>query len=171
MLLLAQSVTLSSILTVATSRSQPARSTITLALYSMIRYYRLQGQPIALPRQRFTRTGRSYKPAAYTKRKEADVFILRSSHLGDAIDGPIKMVIEFFHKRPKRLLRAKDSSNPIPKDKRPDIDNLSKHVLDCMQSANVIKDDGLVWHLTCIDMYCAKDEEPHTLITIRTNNG
>jgi Holliday junction resolvase RusA-like endonuclease len=134
----------------------------------MIRHYRLQGQPVALPRQRFTRTGRSYKPASYMKRKEADVFILRSSHLGDAIDGPIKMVIEFFHKRPKRLLRAKDSSNPIPKDKRPDIDNLSKHVLDCMQSANVIKDDGLVWHLTCIDMYCAKDEEPHTQITIRT---
>tara|TARA_R100000773_G_C4221240_1_gene120306 strand:- start:943 stop:1356 length:414 start_codon:yes stop_codon:yes gene_type:complete len=136
----------------------------------MIRHYRLQGQPIALPRQRFTRTGRSYKPASYMKRKEADVMILRSAHLGDAIGQPIKMVIEFFHERPKRLMRKKDSYDAIPKNTRPDIDNLSKHVLDCMQSANVIKDDGLVWHLTCIDMYCAKDEEPHTLITIRGTN-
>ena len=104
----------------------------------MIRQYRLTGQPIALPRQRFTRTGHSYKPAPYMKRKEADVLILRSSHLGDAIGGPIKMVIEFFHKRPKRLLRAKDRSSPIPKDKRPDIDNLSKHVLDVLQVAKVM---------------------------------
>ena len=133
----------------------------------MIRHYRLKGQPIALPRQRFTRTGHSYKPASYMKRREADVLILRSSHLGDAIGEPIKIVIEFFHKRPKRLMRLKDSPNAIEKDTRPDIDNLSKHVLDALQAANVIKDDGLVWHLTCIDMYCAKDEEPHTLITIR----
>ena len=136
----------------------------------MIRHYRLQGQPIALPRQRFTRTGRSYKPAAYMKRKEADVLILRSSHFGDAIGQPIKMLIEFFHKRPKRLMAKKYSEHPINKQTRPDIDNLAKHICDALQSANVIKDDGLIWHLTCIDMYCAKDEEPHTLITIRETN-
>ena len=136
----------------------------------MVRHYRIQGQPIALPRQRFTRSGRSYKPAAYVKRKEADVAILKASHLGSPIDGPIKMVIEFFHQRPKRLMRAKDSPLAIPKATRPDIDNLSKHVLDVLQAAKVIKDDGLVWHLTSIDNYCAKGEEPYTTITIRETN-
>ena len=136
----------------------------------MVRHYRIQGQPIALPRQRFTRSGHSYKPSAYVKRKEADVAILKASHLGSPIDGPIKMVIEFYHQRPKRLMRAKDSTPAIPKATRPDIDNLSKHVLDALQAANVIKDDGLIWHLTCIDNYCAKGEQPHTLITIRETN-
>lgn len=137
---------------------------------SMVRHYRIQGKPIALPRQRFTRSGHSYKPAAYVKRKEADVAILRASHLGSAIDGSIRMVIEFYHQRPKRLMRAKDSPSAIPKATRPDIDNLSKHVLDVLQEANVIKDDGLVWHLTSIDNYCAKGEQPCTLITIRETN-
>ena len=132
----------------------------------MTRHYLLPGQPVSLPRQRFNRhTGRSYKPTPYLKRAQKDRCILKAAHLGAPLDGPVKIWIEFHHKRPQRLLRKADPEEDMPRPHRPDIDNLCKHVLD-VSNGILYVDDARVTSLSASDRYCAKGVQPHTTITM-----
>ena len=131
----------------------------------MKRHYMLPGQPIALPRQRFTRHGRSYKPASYLKESNDRRFILKQAHMGSLIDGPVSVTLEFYSKRPQRLMRKGDPDKPILKPTRPDVDNLCKAALDHM-TGTVIADDALVVRLSAADYYCDKNEQPYTTIIV-----
>ena len=73
----------------------------------------LPGQPIALPRQRFTRQGRSYKPSSYLKEANDRRFILKRAHMGELINGPVSVTLEFYSKRPQRLMRKADPDTAI----------------------------------------------------------
>ena len=131
----------------------------------MKRHYMLPGQPIALPRQRFTRQGRSYKPSSYLKEANDRRFILKRAHMGELINGPVSVTLEFFSKRPQRLMRKADPDTAIIKPTRPDVDNLCKACLDHM-TGTVIADDALVVRLSAADYYCTKNEQPYTTIIV-----
>ena len=131
----------------------------------MRRHYLIPGNPVPLPRQRFTKAGRSYKPSKYLKVAQYHRVMLRCAHLGPPVEGPVRVIVDFFHARPQRLKRKKDPAHAVRKPTRPDIDNLVKHVFDCMNDI-VFFDDAQVVHLTASDNYCAKGEQPYTTITI-----
>jgi len=132
----------------------------------MKRHYMLPGQPIALPRQRFTRQGRSYKPSSYLKTANSHRFLLKRAHMGDLIDGPVSVTIEYYSDRPKRLQRKRDPDHAVCKPTRPDLDNLCKHTFDTL-TGTVITDDALVVRLSAADYYCEKyNMQPHTTIII-----
>ena len=131
----------------------------------MKRHYLIPGNPVPLPRQRFTKTGRSYKPSKYLNVAHAHRVLLKGAHLGPPIEGPVKVIVDFYHSRPQRLKRKKDPAHSMRKPNRPDIDNLVKHVFDCMNDI-VFVDDAQVVYLSASDNYCPKGEQPHTTITI-----
>ena len=131
----------------------------------MKRHYMLPGQPIALPRQRFTRQGRSYKPSSYLKEANDRRFILKRAHMGELINGPVSVTLEFYSKRPQRLMRKADPDTAIIKPTRPDVDNLCKAALAHM-TGTVIADDALVVRLSAADYYCTKNEQPYTTIIV-----
>ena len=60
----------------------------------MKRHYMIPGQPIALPRQRFSRQGRSYKPSSYLKESNDRRFILRRAHTGAEIHPTLSETLE-----------------------------------------------------------------------------
>lgn len=78
---------------------------------------------------------------------------------GKTIGGPVAVFIKFFYKHTKDSERAAKRSgcNLIRKSTRPDVDNLAKSVLDSLVDAGVVKDDGLIYHLSLQKFYCERE--------------
>ena len=73
-------------------------------------------------------------------------------------DGPLAVSIRFVLKRPQRLRKG----DRVIHDKRPDLDNLVKGVLDAIP----IDDDARVVQLSAIKWYASSDESPNILLEI-----
>ena len=103
--------------------------------------------PTACPRPRVTRSGRVYYPVKYRewvkemKGRLSDVYVP---------DGPIMVELTFVIHRPKRLGTGEREYH----DKRPDLDNLVKSVLDALP----IEDDARVVKIVADKFYASSDE-------------
>lgn len=126
----------------------------------------LSGQPKSLGRPRISRGGRAYTPQSsrdYQKKHLAD--------LGEApfkLLGPIRIQITFVSKRPQRLQRKVDPDSRIWKDTKPDLDNMIKMVMDIFTKWGIWADDAQVVSIQAEDYYCGKNEEPHTVFQLYT---
>jgi crossover junction endodeoxyribonuclease RusA len=78
------------------------------------------------------------------------------------ITSPLLLRIVFFMPRPKSL---KGPVGCVTHDKRPDIDNLSKAVMDAMTGI-AFKDDGIIASLHAEKWYAEKDHR-HTGAQVR----
>ena len=74
--------------------------------------------------------------------------------------------VTFFHKRPKRLCRKKDPEGTIPKETKPDLDNLIKLIKDGLNDCEYWADDKHNTTILADKMYVAKDGEPRTELYI-----
>lgn len=107
-------------------------------------------QPIACPRPRVTRQGRTYYPMKYKtwikdmRERLADMEIP---------DGALHIELTFLVKRPKAMRKPEDR---VLHSKRPDLDNMIKAVLDALP----IEDDARVVSISAKKYYAAKDEPP-----------
>jgi len=127
---------------------------------SFIGCFQVDGDPVAMGRPRFTRSGRVYTP----KKTEEAVNHIASvagemipyRECGDMFD----VSIQFYHKRPKRFRKGPAVRKPT----KPDIDNLIKTVLDGLNRSGIWKDDNQVVSIRANKYYCATDEAPRTLI-------
>lgn len=81
-------------------------------------------------------------------------------------DTPVRLDIEYIHKRPNRLNRKKDPDSRIWKTTKPDIDNLNKMVMDILTRAGTMEDDNLVTEINSTQYYAAKLEQHKTTIKI-----
>ena len=112
--------------------------------------------PVACPRPRVTRSGRVYYPVKYRnwvkemKERLSDVYVP---------DGPIMVEITFVIHRPKRLGAGQREYH----DKRPDLDNLVKSVLDALP----IADDARVVKIVADKFYASSDEGPSNELMIQ----
>ena len=73
--------------------------------------------------------------------------------------GPVRVVMRAVFARPKRMTGA----HQLPHDKRPDLDNVLKAVLDGL-AAHL--DDAAVFSVTASKVYGAPDEAPHVSISL-----
>jgi len=105
--------------------------------------------PIACPRPRVTRQGRTYYPMNYKiwikdmRERLSDMSIP---------EGALHVDLVFVVKRPQRLKKGER----VIHSKRPDLDNMIKAVLDALP----IKDDAVVCSLSASKYYASSDEEP-----------
>jgi Holliday junction resolvase RusA-like endonuclease len=129
------------------------------------------GEPKAQPRVRVTKTGHAYTPGSakgfkervhWEARANIDVIEWDEPEQGDCL----RVDIDFFLKRPKRLCRKADPDGPVYAPKKPDKDNLEKAVLDALVGANVLWDDAQVVSGTVQKFYHAKDKGPGAMIKI-----
>ena len=65
------------------------------------------------------------------------------------LDEPCQVGIVFIypHTKESKRLADKTGADVVNKSTRPDLDNLSKSVLDCLVDSGWIKDDGLIYEL------------------------
>lgn len=81
------------------------------------------------------------------------------------IDEPVDLELSFCIARPARLKRPRDLDGPIPYDGRPDLDNLVKAAMDGLDDFWL--DDALVVRLESRKLYCARDQDPCVVVSIR----
>lgn len=101
----------------------------------------VKGIPKAQPRPRMTKTGHVYTPGSAKAWKEtiiAECF----AHRKLEILLPVKLTVCFYLPAPKG---AKGRIRAYPHTVKPDADNLLKALMDAMTTAQVWKDDALVY--------------------------
>ena len=79
----------------------------------------------------------------------------------------IKIEIVFILRRPKYMRTKKYPDERILHTKKPDLDNLTKLILDCINGI-LISDDSQVVNCYTRKFYATKKEEPQTIIKIES---
>jgi Holliday junction resolvase RusA-like endonuclease len=129
--------------------------------------FTVNGDPIAKARPRFTSL--NGKVRAYTPKKSSRfenlVKIEAKKHIINPIKGPVGLYIHFYLPRPKRLIWKTKEMPSIFTDKRPDIDNLAKSVIDGLNEI-AFKDDGQIAMLHIQKRYCDGYSKARTSIKI-----
>jgi len=89
--------------------------------------------------------------------------------INDPLDTPVGVTLVLCFPRPKHhyskngTLKAKAPKHKIT---RPDLDKLTRGVLDSLVLAGVIKDDSLVYSVSAYKRYCTASEQPGVMITV-----
>lgn len=111
--------------------------------------------PIACPRPRVTKQGRTYYPMRY----KTWIKDMRERLKDMSIpDGALHVELLFIVKRPKYMRKGQR----IIHSKRPDLDNMIKAVLDALP----IPDDAVVCSISASKYYAATGEDPQIEILI-----
>lgn len=130
----------------------------------MVFSFEVEGRPQALPRPKFVRIGsnvHTYTPKVKCvedykdKVREGFTDCLEKTNLFEGVlpyHGLVKVYVDFYIKRPVRLLAKKNGDDPFPHICKPDLDNLLKTVLDAL-TGYAWRDDSQVWFGTCRKFY------------------
>lgn len=106
--------------------------------------FRVNGKPKAQPRMKAARHGRYtslYDPGTAEDWKML-VSLAAKAHLPEVpLACALKVDIDFYFPRPKRLCRRKDPTDRIPHTAKPDRDNCEKAVLDLLTQMGMWLDD------------------------------
>lgn len=124
----------------------------------------IPGNPYPLKRPRFGK-GRAYDHPDNKAMKALVSQVWRLQGAKQTIEVPVNVTCLFFFQWPIRTSKKRMTrSNGIYHDKRPDIDNLMKWVLDGLTEAGAWKDDALVARLYGEKVYM--DREPCTHVSV-----
>lgn len=138
-----------------------------------LRQFRVFGIPKGQPRPRtFARkmgnrhVARVFDPGTADAWK-ADVVLSAREHRPDEpLEGPVRVAIDFYLRRPKRLMRKRDPDGTIWCTSKPDRDNLDKAVLDALTADGWFRDDCQVVAGEVRKFYHGKAEAPGAMITV-----
>ena len=117
--------------------------------------------PKPMPRPKVTTRGghaHAYIPAKAREYIDNCSTIMGAHWRKPPMEGPVAVYVVFVHKRPIRLNRVADPRGRLWRDRRPDLDNMVKAILDSAQNAGILADDGQVVMLTARDFYGEKGE-------------
>jgi Holliday junction resolvase RusA-like endonuclease len=127
-------------------------------------------QPNQSPQVRVIKdgAGRARGVTAYTPKKVRNfsAFVrdlaVAAHKLEGPIDQPVLMVMDVWLPRPKsRPLRCR-----FP-DRKPDLDNIEKPIVDALQAAQVICNDSRICRKSVAKFYVEQDKPPGVLVQLR----
>lgn len=129
------------------------------------------GEPVACPRPRVAQGGRrTYYPARYETWRTLAVLSLRAQIDGGPLLGPLAVEIEAVHARPRSCPKGHKpwwGPGRVFKATRPDADNIAKAVLDALDAAGWLADDGQVVDLRVRQWYAAEGEDAGIALAVR----
>jgi Holliday junction resolvase RusA-like endonuclease len=129
----------------------------------------IPGDPMGQQRPRFKRMGnfvKTYDPPESKEYKAKVIQVARAAGVRQMI-GPVRLDINAYLPRPKRLWRKLDPSGAIPVESAtPDWDNIGKIISDALSKGLAYADDSQVWHGTVRKWYHAKDGLPRVEVSI-----
>jgi Holliday junction resolvase RusA-like endonuclease len=129
--------------------------------------FTIPGKPMGQPRARFARMGKfvkTYDPKEAVSYKATIIQLARAAGVRQMI-GPVRLAIDAYLPRPKRLWRKIDPSAAIPAECKPDWDNIGKIVSDALNGI-AYADDAQVWHGSVKTWYHAKGDMPRVEVSI-----
>ena len=138
-------------------------------------FFTANAVPKAQPRARATAFGgkaRMWTPATADGFKLAVGVAARTAMPADILPlrGGVALAIAFYFPRPQRLARRSGGAREmIPYISRPDIDNLSKAVMDALVDCGALHDDAPIFHLAAGKYYAEPDGLPRAEIYLTAN--
>ena len=121
-------------------------------------------KPMAKQSFRTTRSGQKYLDPSVIKYRKAirNMAILQmQKQKAEKIEGAVNMNIIYAFRRPQSLSKKErneiDNGKIVPKTTKPDIDNLTKAILDALNGI-VWKDDAQVAQINIQKIWSAKDQ-------------
>ena len=81
------------------------------------------------------------------------------------LSGPIRIILDFIFPRTKSMIWKNKPMIRVPKDTKPDIDNLCKSVFDALNGILFI-DDSQIWSCCASKYFASGNEQPGVIITI-----
>lgn len=121
-------------------------------------------KPMAKQSFRTTRTGNKYLDPSVIKYRKAirNMAIAQMrNQKAERIEGAVNMNIVYAFRRPQSLSKKErneiDGGKTVPKTTKPDIDNLTKAILDALNGI-VWKDDAQVTQINIQKVWSAKDQ-------------
>lgn len=121
-------------------------------------------KPMAKQSFRTTRTGNKYLDPSVIKYRKAirNMAIAQMrNQKAERIEGAVNMNIVYAFRRPQSLSKKErneiDNGKIVPKTTKPDIDNLTKAILDALNGI-VWKDDAQVTQINIQKVWSAKDQ-------------
>lgn len=85
--------------------------------------------------------------------------------LSSVVDAPVRVTIEAVGARPKSIPKRAGRGRAWRRTK-PDVDNVSKSVLDALTTSGVLRDDVLVAELVARSYVAAEGEAPHVRVRV-----
>lgn len=134
-----------------------------------VKQFRVEGDPKGQPRPRafaFKGKARMYDAGTAEGWKGLVALAAKEHRPAAPFEGPIKLEIEFYIRRPGTLLRKSSPVGNIYHAKKPDADNLAKAVMDALNPLGFWNDDSQVQSLLATKFYTAKGEMPGAFIYI-----
>lgn len=120
----------------------------------------VNGTPWPQMRARHTKNGRTYKAPAQAQAEAHTVMAMMAAKNGaPPITGPVNMFVRFVFQRPAshfgtgRNVELKKAVAPDHHVKKPDLDNLVKHVKDCGTQAGLWVDDCQVVYISATKVW------------------
>ena len=99
-------------------------------------------------------------------RQATEAIIYATADTYFPLSGPLYCELEVLLPRPERLMRKKDPEGALwAPNKRDDVDNLAKAILDAMTEAGAWEDDGQIVRLEVLKKWHAKGESPGAVIS------
>ena len=102
-----------------------------------------------VPKQsaRFTRSGRTYQPKHVVAYKALVSVVVSTARGRRSFAGPVSVVLVLVMPRTGATMTRSSPTGRIPHDVKPDVDNLTKALLDGITSGGAWVDDAQVVHL------------------------
>lgn len=122
-------------------------------MYSIV--FSVEGEPVAKARPRMTRTGHVYTPkkTADAEERIRNAFLKKIKKADIPKDAKVELMIDFFFTPPKSAgLKKCEEMYFTGRDKKPDIDNLCKTVMDALNGI-AFKDDSQIVKLRANKVY------------------
>ena len=137
--------------------------------------FTVQGTPKPQGSHNVGRNGRLYEANAGTMPwRQAVMHAARTAYKGEAISGPVSVVLTFSFSRPLTHYKAAGLGGrartvrptaPSLHSVKPDIDKLARAVLDALTQSGILSDDSRVSILTAHKVYC-DDAKPFAHIVV-----
>ncbi|NCD26838.1 MAG: RusA family crossover junction endodeoxyribonuclease [Deltaproteobacteria bacterium] len=125
--------------------------------------------PKAQARPRFTRQGHAYKAKAQRQAEESLCALLAQHRPEKPLEGAITMTATAYLPIPRSWSRKKQAAareGAIQPTGKPDLDNLVKHLKDCLTATKFWKDDALITEYTGISKRYDDGDGPRWEVSI-----
>lgn len=133
--------------------------------------FSVQGEPKAQPRPKAARRGsfvHIYTPATAKNWKGLVASAAKPFLSDEPLDQPLRLDCIFKMPRPKAHYLKSGLRPTAPKWHvgKPDTDNLTKAVMDCLTDAGMWRDDSIICVSSCVKVYANSPEEVGVTINI-----
>ena len=145
----------------------------------MVIEFTVNSIPVAQPRQRHSVMNfggksvvRNYTPKndPVNAFKAAVQLAASQAYQGKPLDEPLQMSVVMVFPRNKGLMWKTKPMPRLPKDTKPDWDNLGKSLCDALNGL-LYRDDSLIYDAHIVKIIAAGDEQPHVRVRIRRWNS